>query len=91
MGFPAITFGELRKLCAIVNRISICNAETTAYENFKSIRNVPHTYDGWYVWGIGGIESEFEKEGHMALLPCLEFMVLEQPRTKETEARIWKS
>jgi len=52
---------------------------------------VPHTYDAWYVWGIGGIESEFQEEGHMTFLPCLEFMVLEQPRMKETEARIWKS
>jgi len=65
--------------------------ETTEYENFLSIRHVPHIYDAWYVWGIGGIESEFKKEGHTVLYPCLEFMVLEQPRTKETEARIWRS
>jgi len=91
MDVPAITFGEIRKRCSRIDRISVCNAETTAYENFQSIRDVPHTYDAWYVWGIGGIESEFQEEGRMALLPCLEFLVLEQLRTKETEARIWKS
>lgn len=88
MDYPAVTFGEIRKLCSRINRISVCNADTLSYENFESIRDVPHTYDAWYVWGIGGIESEFKSEGHMDILPCLEFMVLETPRTEETQAQV---
>ncbi len=91
MEYPAITFGKIRELCSRVDRISVCNAETLRYENFTSIRDVPHTYDTWYVWGIGGIESEFREGKHKELLPCLEFLVLEKPRTEETEAQIWKS
>lgn len=91
MDNAAITFGEIRKLCSRMDRISVCNAETLQYENFPSIRDVPHTYDAWYVWGIGGVESEFEKEGHMEILPCLELLVLEKPRAKEAEVQVWIS
>ena len=40
----SITFGEIRKSCFRIDRISVCVMETLAYQNFISIQDVPHTY-----------------------------------------------
>ena len=78
-----LTFCRLRKYISRIDRLSICNARTSRYENFICIEDVPKKYDRYYVTGIGLIESEFYKNdtplyaatGELkdrVLLPCLE-------------------
>ena len=35
--------------------------ETLSYNNYIYLKDVPHSYDDYYVYGIGMIESEFYK------------------------------
>lgn len=58
----SIRFGELRECLSCTDRVSICMHETTNYYNYRFIRNVPHSFDGCYVYGVGMIESEFDRE-----------------------------
>lgn len=79
----AVTFGEIRAIVSRIDRVSICMLETMAYENFRFISEVPHSYDGKYLYGFGLIESEFEGEDGWGHLPCLEIMLSEEPKEGE--------
>lgn len=83
MTYPAITFGEIRKFCSLLERISVCEVETTRYENYASILEVPHTFDGWYLHGLGLTAGEFGVEGGLRSWPCIEFMLSETPRKED--------
>ena len=85
MVYPEIIFGEIRKFCSMLDRISVCVVETTQYENYESILDVPHTYDGWYLHGFGLADSEFRVERGLRCWPCIEFMLSETLR-KENSA-----
>lgn len=87
-----ITFKELRNYLSRVNRLSICMLETSGYENFLFLEDVPYTYDGYYVYGIGMIESEFYKVGkceyavsgrreELVLMNCLEIVLSKEPKS----------
>ena len=76
-----ILFGEIRKYCSRIDRVSICMQETLQYENFESILEVPHTYDDKYLYGFGVIESEFDDAPEKFILKqCMEIMLTEKPR-----------
>lgn len=87
-----ITFGVIREYCSRINRISICMKETLEYQNYRFIDQVPHSFDSLYLYGIGPIESEFYGDaglaepsaGSLNVLPCMEFMLSETPRERET-------
>jgi|LSQX01.2.fsa_nt_gb hypothetical protein len=53
---------KLRKYISVIDRISICFRETQQYENYQFIREVPESYNDYYVYGIGMIDSEFPLE-----------------------------
>lgn len=80
MDASKITFGEIRPFCSLTDRISICRIETQTYENFESIREVPHECDALYLHGFGLIRSEFYIEGQLSCCPCLEIVLSEKPR-----------
>lgn len=82
--YSHITFGEIRKFCSVIDRVSICMMEDLSYENFERIRDVPHSYDDKYLYGFGGIESEFTEGEKRMLRPCMEIMLSKMPR-KEAE------
>lgn len=80
-----ITFGELRKLISVTDRLSICYRENLKYKNFLSIKEVPKRYNTLLVCGVGTIESELYElnkyeysakagKGKVVLLPCLEIV-----------------
>lgn len=71
-----ILFGEIRKYCSVIDRVSICMKETLLYENYDCILDVPHSYDNQYLYGFGVVESEFDN----TLKKCMEIMLAEQPR-----------
>lgn len=78
-----IRFGEIRKYCSRIDRVSICVKETLCYENFEYIHQVPDTYDELYLYGFGIILSEFPGENGLRPLEwlgCLEFMLSITPR-----------
>lgn len=98
-----ITFGELRCYLSHIDRLSICMKETLRYENFIWLRDVPESYDRYYVYGIGMIDSEFYKTGKgkyaasgerkdLVLLKCIEVMLATEPKSvlieQEDERRI---
>lgn len=58
----AIKFKEIRQYISKIDRVSICMKETLTYNNYRYIKQVPHSYDECYLYGIGMIESEFEGE-----------------------------
>lgn len=74
----AIKFGSIRKFCSTIDRVSICRKETLCYENYETIKEVPHSYDDKYLYGFGVIESEFEAD----IRKCMEIMVSDVPREK---------
>lgn len=74
----AIKFGSIRKFCSVIDRVSICSKETLCYENYESIRLVPHIYDDKYLYGFGVIESEFDG----TFKKCMEIMVSDTPRVE---------
>lgn len=87
-----ITFKELRSYLSKLNRLSICILETSCYENFLMLKDVPHTYDGYYVYGIGMIESEFYKVGKcdyaasgqyedLVFVNCMEIVLSIEPKS----------
>lgn len=87
-----ITFKELRNYLSSIDRLSICMLETSCYENFLCLEHVPHTYDDYYVYGIGIIKSEFYKIGKydyaasgelkdLVFLKCIEIMLSEEPKS----------
>ena len=76
-------FGEIRKYLDIISPISMCEAETTRYENFRCSKDVPDSYDDFYVYGIGLIEEVFDdilNPGTKTFQPCIEVMVSLNPR-----------
>ncbi len=75
-----IRFGDLRAFCDRTCRVSICMAETLAYENYGSIDRVPERYDDLYLYGFGAIESEFPEADRPVCRRCLEIMLAEEPR-----------
>lgn len=80
-----IQFGTIRKYCSSLDRVSICMRETLSYENFRSIRDVPASYDGFYLFGFGIIDSEFPGERGIRLKKCIEFMLSKEPRNITSE------
>lgn len=87
-----ITFKELRGYLSMIDRLSICMLETLYYENFLTFRDVPHTYDDYYVYGIGMTESEFYKVGKfeyaasgkgedLVFVNCMEIMLSAEPKS----------
>lgn len=86
-----ITFGELRGYLSRIDRLSICMKETLSYENFVNLQDIPESYDSYYVYGIGMIDSEFYKLGKgkyvasgerkdLVLLKCIEVMLAMEPK-----------
>lgn len=87
-----ITFGKLRSYLSRIDRLSICMEETLSYENFVSLQDIPESYDSYYVYGIGMIDSEFYKIGKgeyaasgerkdLVLLKCIEVMLATEPKS----------
>lgn len=87
-----ITFGELRNYLSVLDRLSICMLETSSYNNYMCLKEVQHTYDDYYVYGVGMIESEFYKinkceyaasgdRKDLALVNCIEVMLSEEPKS----------
>ncbi len=87
-----ITFGELRDYLSCIDRLSICMKETLQYENFILLRDVPESYDRYYVYGIGIIDSEFYKIGKgeyaasgeredLVFAKCIEVMLAAEPKS----------
>lgn len=76
----AITFGDIRPYFSRIDRVSICMKETLAYQNYVFVKDVPHDYDRYYLYGFGIIDSEFEDTGRMWLERCVEFVLTEEPR-----------
>ena len=52
-------FSELRKYISKIDRVSICMKDTLNYQNYQFINEVPDSYNDYYVYGIGRIQSEF--------------------------------
>lgn len=86
-----LTFRRLRKYISKIDRLSICRLETSKYENFICIDDVPKKYDRYYVIGIGMIESEFYKNNtpiytttgaaeNRVFLPCIEVVISRKPK-----------
>ncbi|MCM1225478.1 MAG: hypothetical protein NC548_64640 [Lachnospiraceae bacterium] len=89
-----ITFKEIRNYLSRIDRLSICMKETLSYENYLCMRDVPHTYDDYYVYGIGMIDSEFYQPDRrkpeyfanglfkdLALVSCIEVMLSREPKS----------
>ncbi len=87
-----ITFGELRSYLSVIDRLSICILETMCYENFILLQDVPESYDRYYVYGIGMIDSEFYKIGKgeyaasgerkdLVFAKCMEVMLATEPKS----------
>lgn len=87
-----ITFGELRNYLSVLDRLSICMLETSDYNNYIRLEDVPHIYDDYYVYGVGMIESEFYKinkceyaasgdRKDLVLINCIEVMLSEEPKS----------
>ena len=54
-----LTFGQIRGLIDKTVRIQVCVQDTLEYEDYLSIREVPHDYDNMKIFGIGLVHSEF--------------------------------
>lgn len=52
-------FGEFRKYISRIDRVSICMNETQQYQNYQFISEVPDSYNEYYLYGIGRIQSGF--------------------------------
>lgn len=99
-----ITFKELRGYLSKIDRLSICMLETLMYENYIWLKDVPNTYDEYYIYGIGMIESEFYKVGkfeyaakgkqeELELVNCIEIMLSKEPKSvhDRREEEEWKN
>lgn len=88
-----ITFQELRDYLSRIDLLSICMQETLEYENFTCLEEVPDTYDKYYVYGVGMIDSEFYrsekdftiyasgKPEDLVFLKCIEVMLSREPKS----------
>ena len=48
---------------SVIDRLSICNFETSCYQNYENKKEIPEgEYDEYYVYGVGMIDSEFRYE-----------------------------
>lgn len=79
-------FGELRRMISAIDRVSICMLETSQYENYLDIKDVPEKFNEMYVFGIGSTDSEFPEDENLHFMPCLEIVLSEKTRA-ENEAR----
>lgn len=77
-----IKFGELRRMISVIDRISMCDEETSYYENYRDIKDVPEKYDELYVCGIGVTQSEFTEDADLHFMPCMEILVSKNTRTE---------
>lgn len=46
----SIKFKDLKPFVTRLDRLSICMEGTHQYENFIRLRDVPDTYDEYYIW-----------------------------------------
>lgn len=87
----SIKFKDLKPFVTHLERISICMEKTHQYENFIRLRDVPDTYDEYYIYGIGMIKSEFYQiskyeysahrgDGELVILPCIEIVLSKKSR-----------
>lgn len=83
-----ITFGEIRKYVSWIDRVSICMVRTGSYSNYGSIKEVPESFDEYYLYGIGVIENEFNEEENnqeenqeQMYSACMEIVLSEKPRS----------
>ena len=58
-----LKFKELRKYVSKIDRLSVCQKEDLSYNNYRIMEDVPTSYDEYYVYGIGMIDSEFQQNG----------------------------
>lgn len=99
-----LMFKDLRNYLSIMTRLSICMLETLNYNNYIRLKDVPHSYDDYYVYGIDMIESEFYQineyeyaaDGepkNLTFASCIEVMLSEKPKGAQnpSEARKRKS
>ena len=89
-----LKFKELRRYISKIDRLSVCKKEDLSYDNYRYIDHVPASYDEYYVYGIGMIESEFPAEWicnprelehgrlgeNTVMASCLEIMVSKTPK-----------
>ena len=84
MDLLEIKFGEMRKYLDVVSYITVrMHNEDQTYENFQRSVDVPHTYDDYYVYGVGLADEFFEDKyqpGEKAFFPCIEVILSETPR-----------
>lgn len=76
-----IKFKDIRSIIDRLARISVCEASTLTYENYKSIKEVPDKYDDLFVVGVGLIDSECNEGGidDIRFKWHLEIVVAESP------------
>jgi len=91
-----LKFKELRRYISYIDRLSICLKETSRYETYLFIRDVPETFDDYYVYGIGTNHCEFvtytdyfngirdiESAGQrFDIEKCIEILLSKTPRTQ---------
>lgn len=89
-----LKFKELRNYVSKIDRLSICRKEDLSYDNYRFMKDVPASYDEYYVYGIGMVESEFPAEWiydpeefesgkpnkDLIMASCLEVMVSAAPK-----------
>ena len=84
-------FYEFKKYLSFIDRLSICDKETLKYKNYININEVDNSYDDFYVYGVGIIDSEFylmedgryssdSSKGDLRLVSCIEIMLDKKPR-----------
>ena len=81
-GAMRIQFGEFRRYISIVDRISICIRETSQYNNYQYINDVPTRYDDYFVYGIGLVDSDFpinEQGTKCTFKGCIEIVLTLNP------------
>lgn len=93
-----MTFRELRNMLSSFDRLSVCDRDTTNYQNFLRIADVPKQYYALYVCGIGMTASEFyrineleysvnEGDGQLVLAPCIEVVTVKKKPKRKTDFR----
>ena len=87
MDLLKIKFGEMRKYLDIVSYITIrMNDAHQTYANYPCSVDVPHTYDDYYVYGVGLTEEMFDDKlhpGNKDFFPCIEVILNDTPREYE--------
>lgn len=90
-----LKFKELRRYISYIDRLSICFKEILDYETYQFIRDVPETFDDYYVYGIGTNDCEFVtypdyfngirdvgKCKSFDVTRCIEILISKTPRTQ---------